>query len=229
MTGRGPGARRRAKRRPAEKSLILTRRTFPGALGSLCARDRDLARVVERFGRPPLWRGRPGFPALVRTILGQQVSLASARAAFERLTAAATPLTPRSFLGLDDAALCSFGFSRQKVIYARELARRIVAGDFPLEALEAMPDEEARAELLRLKGVGPWTADIYLLNALGRADAFPAADLTLLIAAHRVKRLPARPTPEGLTALAERWRPLRAVAAHVLWHHYLNAPRLTPA
>ena len=225
MTTRKPGTRRPSKRRASKASLILNARTFPRALAELCARDRDLARVVAEYGPPPLWRGLPGFPTLVRVILGQQVSTASARAAFERLTAAASPLTPEKFLALDDAALRSFGFSRQKVVYARDLARRIVEGDFSLDALEKMSDAEAHAELLRLKGVGPWTADIYLLMALGRADAFPAADLALLVAAERVKRLPSRPTPEALTALAERWRPLRAVAAHVLWHHYLHAPR----
>jgi DNA-3-methyladenine glycosylase II len=191
----------------------------------LCERDEDLSRVVAEFGMPPLWEREPGFPTLVWIILEQQVSLASARAAYKRLLAAASPLTPQNFLRLDDAALKVAGFSRQKIAYTRNLARLIVEGEFDLCLLEKMPDEEVRAEMLKLKGIGQWTAEIYLLMALRRADAFPASDLGLMIAAERVKNLPARPSPAELNVLAELWRPWRAVAARVLWHHYLSTDR----
>jgi DNA-3-methyladenine glycosylase II len=213
--------------RPAPR--VLTRETYGSALAELCARDADLGEVVALHGPPPTWERAPGFPTLVHIILEQQVSLASARAAFDRLLAAAAPLTPERLLAFDDDALRRFGFSRQKAAYARGLARAVVAGDFDPRALGSMTDDGARASLLRLKGVGPWTADVYLLMALMRADAFPAGDLALLVAAGRVKRLPARPTPEELTALAEAWRPWRAVAARVLWQHYLAAARRAPA
>lgn len=201
---------------------ILTREASERALAELCAGDEDLAGVVARHGPPPMWERAPGFPTLVLIILEQQVSLASARAVYGRLVAATSPLTPRKFLALDAAALRALGFSRQKAAYVGELARAVAAGDFDPRALEAMPDEQARAEMLKLKGVGPWTADVYLLMALRRPDVFPAGDLGLLVAAAQVKRLAARPTPKELEALAERWRPWRAVAARILWQHYLG-------
>ncbi|HEV3467839.1 MAG TPA: hypothetical protein VG148_00850 [Pyrinomonadaceae bacterium] len=200
----------------------LTEAGLRRAARELAARDRDLARVLELYGPPPLWAREPGFPTLVLIILEQQVSLASARAALARLVALASPLTPESFLALDDVALRAAGFSRQKAAYCRHLAGLVAGGGLDLEALAAMGDEEARGELLKVKGVGPWTADIYLLMALGRADVWPSGDLALAVAAHEVKRLPARPTYAQLDDLAQAWRPWRAVAARLLWHHYLN-------
>ncbi|HKQ51804.1 MAG TPA: hypothetical protein VJT74_05510, partial [Pyrinomonadaceae bacterium] len=128
---------------------------------------------------------------------------------------------------LDDAALKRAGFSRRKIVYARHLAELIVEGELDLPALAAMSDDEARASLMKVKGVGPWTAEIYLLMVLLRRDAWPAGDLALAIAAQEVKGLPTRPTPDELDELAQAWRPWRAVAARLLWLHYLN--RLTRA
>ena len=194
-------------------------------LRHLARRDRDLALIYERWGVPPMWPRAEGFASLVHTILEQQVSLASALAAFERLNAAAAaPLTPERFLEFDDDALRRIGFSRQKTGYARQLAREIIGGKLDLAALRRMDDERARAELMRLKGIGAWTADIYLLRALLRADVWPAGDLALAVALREVKGLPARPTPPELEAAAEGWRPWRAVAARLLWSHYLNRP-----
>lgn len=190
--------------------------------------DEDLARVVRECGMPLMWEREPGFPALVLTILEQQVSLASARAAFDRLLALAPALTPRAFLALDDAALRAAGFSRQKTLYCKLAASSIVEGRLDLDALETLDDDAARAALVALKGVGPWTAEIYLLRCLLRPDAWPSGDLALQLSAREVKHLDARPTPDALDALAERWRPLRAVAARILWSHYLNrAGRVT--
>ncbi|HKG14573.1 MAG TPA: hypothetical protein VKB12_14695 [Pyrinomonadaceae bacterium] len=191
--------------------------------------DGDLARVVRECGAPLMWEREPGFPALVLTILEQQVSLASARAAFDRLLALAPVLTPRSFLKLDDAALRGAGFSRQKALYCKLAARSIIGGHLDLDALGSLDDDAARSSLVALKGVGPWTAEVYLLRCLLRPDAWPSGDLALQLSAREVKRLDARPTPAGLDALAESWRPLRAVAARILWSHYLkragrNAP-----
>jgi DNA-3-methyladenine glycosylase II len=169
-----------------------------------------------------MWEREEGFPALVFTILEQQVSLASAAAAFKRLLAAASPLTPENFLAFDDSELRAFGFSRQKALYCRLAARAVADGELDFAALASSDDAEARAALLRLKGVGPWTAEIYLLRCLLRPDAWPSGDLALQLAAQEVKRLSARPTPAELDALAEAWRPLRAVAARILWQHYLK-------
>jgi DNA-3-methyladenine glycosylase II len=196
---------------------------------ALAKSDEDLARVVGECGMPLMWEREPGFAALVLTILEQQVSLASARVAFDRLLALVPALTPRAFLALDDAALRAAGFSRQKALYCKLAARSIVEGRLNLDALESLDDDPARAALVALKGVGPWTAEVYLLRCLLRPDAWPSGDLALQIAAHQVKRLGARPTAAELDALAEPWRPLRAVAARILWSHYLNrAGRAAP-
>jgi len=208
--------------RPAGVPRALTRPGLRRASRALAARDPDLARVLEQFGTPPLWEREPGFPTLVLIILEQQVSLASAQAAFTRLLARASPLTPQSFLALDDATLRAAGFSRQKAAYGRHLAALVEAGALDLGALARAGDEEARAELLKVKGVGPWTADIYLLRALMRPDVWPTGDLALAVAAHEVKRLPARPTYAQLDDLAQSWRPFRAVAARLLWNYYLS-------
>src|ERR687890_2406450 len=173
----------------------LTRASLARGVAALSEADTDLALIARAHGTPPLWEREEGFPTLVLTILEQQVSLASALAAFERLRAAASPVTPENFLKFDDARLRAFGFSRQKALYCRLLARAVVEGELDFDALGASDDDAARAALTRLKGVGPWTAEIYLLRALGRPDAWPSGDLALLIAAHEIKRLGRRPTP----------------------------------
>lgn len=192
------------------------------AVQLLARRDPDLRRVVRRFGAPPMWARESGFSTLLHIILEQQVSLASARAAHTRLLEVATPLTPSRFLRLDDATLKAVGFSRQKTLYGRELARSIVDGLLDLDALSSMDDATVRSELIKIKGIGRWTADIYLLMVLRRPDIWPTGDLALAVAAKKVKRLEARPTQEDLNEMSEAWRPWRAVAARILWHYYLS-------
>jgi DNA-3-methyladenine glycosylase II len=206
--------------------VILDPASFAEGLRYLTQRDRSLARIVDEFGPPPMWARRPGFATLVHIVLEQQVSLASARAAMVRLRAAIAPVTPRRFLTLDDATLRAIGFSRQKTAYVRHLSQAVVERRFNPQALAAMGDDDARTALVQLKGIGAWTADIYLLMALRRADIWPSGDLALQIAAHEVWQLDRRPTAAELDFLAERWRPWRAVAARLLWHHYLSRPRL---
>lgn len=191
-------------------------------LSYLSARDRDLARILAEHGPPPMWEREEGFPTLLRIILEQKISLASAEAVYNRLAVVCSPLTPERFLELDDATLKTIGFSRQKMIYVRDLARSIIEGRLDLRALNKMEDEEARSELFKVKGIGPWTADIYLLRALRRADVWPRGDLALAVAAQRIKGLSAFPKPEELDALGAAWQPWRAVAARLLWHYYLN-------
>ena len=204
------------------KPLRLDEQALARGLKFLAERDRDLARIFEEYGPPPMWWREPGFPTLIHIILEQQVSLASAQAAFNRLTELANPLTPQRFLKLTDAELKAAGFSRQKIIYGRHLAEALVEGRLNLEALGEMDDAMVKAELLKIKGIGAWTADIYLLRVLGRPDAWPSGDLALAVAAQSVKRLPQRPTPLELEAMSADWRPWRAVAARFLWHHYLK-------
>jgi DNA-3-methyladenine glycosylase II len=169
-----------------------------------------------------MWGREAGFSTLLHIILEQQVSLASARAAHNKLLEVASPLTPQSFLKLDDAALKAAGFSRQKTSYARELAGSLVEGRLDLDALRGTDDDTVRSELLRIKGIGRWTADIYLLMVLRRPDIWPAGDLALAVAARHVKRLESRPTPRELDQIGEAWKPWRAVAARILWHYYLS-------
>lgn len=195
---------------------------FARGVRALVKVDEDLGRVVRAHGTPPMWEREPGFAALVLTILEQKISLDSARAVFNRLLALAPTLTPRALLALDDAALRLAGFSHRKALYCKLAARSIVEGHLDLDALDGMDDDAARSSLVALKGVGPWTAEIYLLRCLRRPDAWPSGDLALQLAAREVKRLAARPTPTELDALAEAWRPWRSVAARILWSHYLN-------
>lgn len=208
---------------PQPSITVLTRDTFQHGLRFLSRRDPDLARILAEFGAPPMWTRQAGFPTLVHLILEQQVSLASARAAMNRLLAATTPLTPSRFLELDDTTLKAIGFSRQKTAYGRYLAQAILAGQLNLTALKKMDDSTVRSELIRIKGIGQWTADNYLLMALKRPDVFPSGDLALAVAVQQVKRLRTRPTPDKLAALGLQWRPWRAVATRVLWHYYLQS------
>ena len=203
-------------------NTFLDKSSFVQGVRELAGRDEDLARVVEKYGPPPLWVREPGFPTLVYIILEQQVSLASAKAAFDRLKAAARPLTPGRFLKLGDAELKRIGFSRQKAHYTRLLAMEIQKRRLDLRALHAMHDDEARERLIALKGIGRWTADIYLLSALRRPDIWPVGDLALATAVQKVKRLRRRPSPEKLERMSAPWRPWRAVAARMFWHHYLS-------
>jgi len=189
---------------------------------ALAVVDPDLGRVVERLGPPPLWDRPPGFPTLVRIILEQQVSLASARAAFDKLVSAKPELRPESFLTLADGDLKAMGFSGQKGRYCRALARALVSGDLDLSALAALSDTEVRAHLERVTGIGPWTSHIYLLMVLGRPDIWPPGDLALYKAVQDLKGLDAPPTRDEFIALGDAWRPWRSIAARILWHHYLN-------
>ena len=201
---------------------MLDESTFQFGIRELTVRDADLARVIQTYGVPPLWVREPGFPSLVYIILEQQVSLASARAAFQRLRAAASPLTPTRFLKLSDTQLKQIGFSRQKTLYTRLLAESLVKRHLDLNDLHDLSDDAARKFLIALKGIGTWTADIYLLSALRRPDIWPIGDLALAVAVEEVKRLRSRPSPERLERLSQLWRPYRAVAARLFWHAYLS-------
>ncbi len=200
----------------------LTGETLALAVGELAARDPDLRGIVERFGEPPMWDRPPGFATLAHIVLEQQVSLASAQAAFDRLGAAVDVLTPKRFLELDDPTLLAIGFSRQKTRYVRNLAQAVASGALDLHRLTGLADEDVHVALVAQTGVGPWTASIYLLMALRRPDVWPATDMALAAAVAEVKRLERRPDAEQMQALAEAWRPWRSVAARLFWHDYLS-------
>ncbi len=191
------------------------------ATKALATADPALGASVKRFGPPPLWARDPSFASLVHLILEQQVSLASAQAAFDRLVVRLGDVTPVGLLELDDAQLRAVGFSRQKAGYARGLADAMLDG-FDLDALATLNDDEVRHALTQHRGIGRWTADIYLTMCLLRPDVWPHGDLALVTAAAEVTGASGKPSQDELEATAERWRPFRAVAARILWHHYLQ-------
>ena len=204
------------------QEIILNEGLFAESVRVLVHRDIHLAEVLEMYGRPALWVREPGFPTLVYIILEQQVSLASARAAYLRLEQAVNPLTPGRFQKLTDRELKRIGFSRQKTLYTRLLADEITMRQLDLGKLHLLSDQDAHKRLTALKGIGTWTADIYLLSALRRPDIWPVGDLALATAVQEVKRLRSRPSPEKLEKMSAPWRPYRAVAARLFWHAYLS-------
>jgi DNA-3-methyladenine glycosylase II len=206
-------------------AAFLTEAALARGLRFLSDGDADMARILKEIGPPPMWAREAGFHTLLHIILEQQVSLASARAAYDRLRAMCRPLTPTGFLQLDDDTLKTIGFSRQKTAYGRNLARSILDGRLDIGALGGLDDAAARSELIKIKGIGNWTADIYLLMALGRPDVWPCGDLALAVAVQRVKGLESRPGPQELEALGAAWQPWRAVAARLLWHYYLTSQK----
>jgi DNA-3-methyladenine glycosylase II len=199
-------------------------RKLKTALTHLASADTDLAQSLLEIGPPPSRSAEAGFAGLLRIIMGQQLSVASARAIWSRLEAKLVDPTPGRLLRLTDHDMAQVGLSRQKMRFARSLAEAVKRKTLDLDALETMEDAKALAALTAVDGIGPWTAEVYLLFALGRPDVMPAGDLALLVAAQRLKRLEARPRPRDLIELAEPWRPWRSVAARFLWHYYRKAP-----
>jgi DNA-3-methyladenine glycosylase II len=180
------------------------------------------AHIVKRHGAPPLWSREPGFETLLRLMLEQQVSLAQARAMYARIARTTGRVTSANVARLGEAGLRALGVTRQKSAYLAALAIQCERRALDLDALATLPDRDAGAALDALRGVGPWTAQCYLLFALRRSDVFPAADLALMESVRELWKLRARPSPEALARRARAWRPHRAVAARLLWHHYLS-------
>ena len=189
--------------------------------------DATFAGVVRKHGPPPLWAREPGFSTLVQIILEQQVSLASAKAAYAKLCQIANPLTPEKFLKLDDRRLKEAGFSRQKMIYCRELSKAVLEGRLQLDILDRLNDDAVRKELVKHKGIGPWSADIYLLEALLRPDIWPVGDLALASSVKELMGFSKRPDEAELSEIGHPWKPWRAVAARILWHSYLSERGIT--
>jgi DNA-3-methyladenine glycosylase II len=206
-----------------KQPAVLDPARYRRGLGELAERDADFGRILLEHGPPPLWNRSPGFTTLVHIILEQQVSLASARACYDKLVYRIGELTPEAMLALDDDELRAIGFSRQKTRYARVLAEQLRSGELDLDNLSDLSDDDARNRLMSVTGIGQWTADIYLLMAMLRADVWPAGDLALVAAAQRVKGLETRPTAEEFANLGDAWRPWRSVAARILWHFYLSS------
>ena len=186
--------------------------------------DQYLARIYEAYGPPPLCDREPGFATLLNIILEQQVSLASAKACFDKLTNHLGGVTPEGLLALNDAELKRIGFSRQKAAYGRHLSEAVIEKRIDFEGLHRLTNAQVKSELIKLKGVGEWTSDIYLIMALLRPDVMPRGDIALHTAWHELSGEP-RPTSDEFLVIAERWKPYRSVAARLLWHFYLSERR----
>jgi DNA-3-methyladenine glycosylase II len=202
--------------------ILLNHDRLAVAAQSVAVLDDDMARILETLGTPPLWDRPPGFVTLLRIILEQQVSLVSADAMYRRLLGRIDPLTPENVLAKGESFLRSFGLTRQKAAYFVNVARAIHEGDLDLDALSLEDDETAMALLTSIKGIGPWTARIYLLMVLCRPDVWPVGDVALATAFQKLKKLEKRPSQPELEAMALAWAPHRATAARLLWHYYLN-------
>lgn len=201
----------------------LTRESLAVAAKLLATRDRDLASIYKIHGVPPMWARRPGFKTLLHIVLEQQVSLVSARSMFERLESDINPFTPEAFIESGEAHLRSLGVTRQKARYCVAVAESFADGR--LRGLGRLTDEHAHAKLISITGVGPWTANIYLLMALRRPDIWPHGDVALATAVGKLRRMRTRPSFTQLAQIAEAWRPHRSVAARMLWQYYLAERR----
>ncbi len=199
----------------------LDRNSFIEACMLLVTEDEALARVVDQHGLPDFWSRPPGFPTLVWLILEQQVSLESGAAMYRRVHEAAHSMTPQAILALGEASLRSLGVTRQKSGYLIDLAGAVWEGDLDLERLTGLPERDARAALISMRGIGPWTADAYLLSAVRHPDVFPVGDRALQVGTGEVLGMTSVPGPAELELMAQPWRPIRAVAARLIWHAYL--------
>ena len=203
----------------------LTRASLAAGVRALVRRDPDFAALYRRNGLPPMWARRPGFPTLVHFVLEQQVSIAAARTLFRRVSATLGGMTPELVLERGAPGLHGLGITRQKASYCHALAAAVANGSLSLSNVARADDVSGRAALLALRGIGPWSADIYYLMALRRPDVWPVGDLALAIALQEVKRLRRRPDAERQLAMSAEWAPWRSVAARLLWHHYLTTRR----
>jgi DNA-3-methyladenine glycosylase II len=209
--------------KPAEIQRF-TKKNFHTICDELARVDEDLAMIIDTHRYPPMWTRPNSFETLVHIILEQQVSLASALAALNKLRDRLRPITPGAFLELSDEELKACYFSRQKTVYARGLAEALMRRQLDLEALAVLSDEDVRSRLILLKGVGNWTIDVYLMFVLQRSDIFPIGDLAAVNALRRVKGLSRDVPREQILQIAQRWRPYRTVATMMLWHLYLSSP-----
>jgi len=206
---------------------LITVNNFRNICDELAGRDPHLQSIIDQYGYPPFWKRSPGFPTLIRIILEQQVSLQSAKAAYDKLIElTGKNLTAKKLLQLSDKQLRACYFSRQKTIYARELATAIVSKKLVLAGLVKKSNDEVRNELIAIKGIGHWTIDIYLLMGLQRADVFPVSDLAAINTFLKLKQLPKATPREEVIRLGELWKPYRSIATMILWHHYIKERKM---
>ncbi|HEV3413275.1 MAG TPA: DNA-3-methyladenine glycosylase 2 family protein [Puia sp.] len=198
--------------------------SFRSRCDELAGTDADLAMIIRSHGYPPMWHRPNTFETLVHIILEQQVSLASALSALNKLRERLGEVTPQNVLRLSNDELKACYFSRQKTVYVRYLAESMVSGRTNLQSFTECPDDDVRSSLTVLKGIGNWTVDVYLIFVLQRADIFPLGDLAAINALKRIKNLPKDNPRDSLLPIIDRWKPHRTIATMLLWHFYLSSP-----
>jgi len=206
--------------------ISFSAENFHALCDKVAARDKDLRLIIKQYGYPPLWHRPEGFATLVHIILEQQVSLASARAAYDKLKGLIGIVTPKKILALTDEELKSCYFSRQKIIYVRHLASALASKELQLHDFPELSNEEIRAKLIAIKGIGHWTIEVYLMMVLHRCDLFPMGDIALINSLKEIKGLPKTTSKEQVEEIASRWKPYRTLAAFLLWHSYINKRNL---
>lgn len=204
------------------QSKTFDEKNFIAICDELAMRDEALKFIIATHGYPPLWKRDPSFETLLHIILEQQVSLSSAKAALNKLVEKIGRITPAKILRLTDEELRSCYFSRQKSSYVKHLARAIIDGELQLKRLKIASDEDVRTALKKIKGIGDWTADVYLMMALQRADLFPLGDVALVTSMKEVKKLKQDISREEIAKIAAKWKPYQTIAAYILWHAYLS-------
>jgi DNA-3-methyladenine glycosylase II len=201
--------------------ISFNKESFPTLCDTLARKDKDLKKIIQLHGYPPMWKRKPNFETLIHIILEQQVSLASAKAALNKLKEKIGAINPKNLLALTDAEMKACYFSRQKTVYARALSIAIQNGELSIERLKKWADDEIRYELKKIKGIGDWTVDVFLLMALQRADIFPTGDLAMMNSLKKHKQLAAQTPKEEILILAEKWKPYRSIASMIFWHVYI--------
>ena len=202
----------------------MTPKFIRDALDDVAARDDDLRAALADFGYPAPRNREPGFGTLISIIIGQQVSTHAAAAIRGRLETIVDPLTPETFLATGNEVLRNIGLSKRKVDYGRGLAEAMLEGTLDTIRLSKLNNEDVATAITGIRGLGQWSADIYMLFALGRADAWPLDDLAIQVAVQRLKNMRKRPNRKRMESVARRWRPYRGVVALFLWHYYNGAP-----
>ena len=201
---------------------VFTEKNFISICDKLAIQDHDLHSIIHQYGYPPLWKRAATFETLVHIILEQQVSLASALAALNKLKEKIGQITPVNLLLLSTEELKACYFSRQKIIYTRHLASELISGQLNLEELNAMDNDAIRTTLTKIKGIGNWSVDVYLMMVLQRSNLFPLGDVALIKSIRETKELPKETSREAIAIIAAKWKPYQTVAAFILWHSYLN-------
>lgn len=209
----------------AESVTVISsfnKNTFHSICDHLGKKDSHLQAIINQYGYPPMWRRNNSFASLIHIILEQQVSLASAKAAFTRLKEKIGKITPQNLLKLSDEEMKACYFSRQKTVYARHLAETMLNGKINLTKLRRLSNDEIRTQLKQVKGIGDWTVDIYLLFVLQRTDIFPHGDLAMINALKEVKKQKPQVSKEYIIKLSANWQPYRSVATMLFWHYYIQ-------